>query len=290
MGLFDATLKAAQLLTKAHIEKSKVEKAKMDFLKLSPQDEALSLDSNYLKHFAVLELDERGKRIFQVYEQLRKDYPNHSPLFVIEDVGQCEYTNMHARSDYYFDCEGYEEAHGRRDVEKAEFQAVLDMLNAPDSQLEMSALYGRIDLSSPDELKALKQISMPSQLDIGDECDVYLCPTQTSTDCFARMINGYFTDDLQPDEVYTLIRYLKTEFGYEFIGIGATLLLFYNPNANKLKVREFKHLHEELAKVYSTEPKAMEKALEYNIVEKMLALPYTCTLLDWVDLDKYKLF
>ena len=41
------------------------------------------------------------------------------------------------------------------------------------------------------------------------------------------MIQGYFADDFEPEQTYAFILMMNERFGFEFIGIGATLMLFY---------------------------------------------------------------
>ena len=218
------------------------------------------------------------------YNRLCEQHTGFKPLFIIENAPQCEYTNMHASSSFeMLDEEEYSAQNpDARDFPAAEFCLMLDILNDPEYKAEVSEFYGKFSLNYPDKLKALECLNTRDYNALDEDIDVYLCPCERSTDAFARMIQGYFADDFEPEQTYAFILMMNERFGFEFIGIGATLMLFYRrKNLSDDKAEE---LLQELAKIYDTPYEAIKKALWHNAFgsRKTLVLPFAENIEDTV--------
>ncbi len=234
--------------------------------------------SNKIHHFATLNAGGSSKALFKAYNHLRKEHPDYLPLFIHENAEQCFYTNMHAQSDdFWFDQEAYIAQHGESDVPLAHYQFLLERLNDPAKSLRFEDCFGVLNYDNDAELEVFRKLTMGSHLPINEDIPVYLLPTQNSSDLFARMINGYFNDDLQPRQNYALIQHFTQNYGYTLMGIGATTLLFIR---NKNPDSTISHsILEDLSKLYSIPSDKMEKAGELIAVNKFLVLPYTESLM-----------
>ncbi|WP_169763934.1 hypothetical protein [Campylobacter mucosalis] len=214
--------------------------------------------------YGILKTERNMKATIIAYENLLEQYPDKRPLFVFENSTQCEHTSEHASSgEYYFDMQK------QPDGEVAKFEHILSILNAKDTQL--SEFYSKINLNKGEKIKLLSELTYNDAKFLDEEIDVYLCHTTKPYECFARMLNGYFIDDMQPHQTYALIKFMY-KFGYDFIGIGATLLMFYA----KHSPNDATQLYSELAKVYGVSTQQMQNALEFCVNTKnYLILPYT---------------
>ena len=159
---------------------------------------------------------------------------------------------------------------------------MLSILRNPEYKTEVGQFYGKFSLNYPDKLKALEYLNTRDYNALDEDIDVYLCPCERSTDVFARMIQGYFADDFEPEQTYAFILMMNERFGFEFIGIGATLMLFYRrENLSDDKAEE---LLQELAKIYDTPYDAIKKALWHSVFgsRKTLVLPFAENIEDTV--------
>ena len=55
---------------------------------------------------------------------------------------------------------------------------------------------------------------------------VQIVPVDLSPEALAAYPNGYFTDDLDPFQNFTLAKYILDNFGFDLFGVGATYLGF----------------------------------------------------------------
>ncbi|HBO37557.1 MAG TPA: hypothetical protein DD638_02725 [Pasteurellaceae bacterium] len=248
-------------------------------------DDRYTETSNFLMKFAEIETSRAFKAMMAAYDKFKAEHPNFTPLIIFENADQCEYTNMHATlGELSLDEEEYEEQNvaDKSDFFTENFNYTLSALNS--NKKPLSEFYGKIDLSSDDELKILRRINNLPFLAIDAEVDVYLCPTKVSNECFARMINGYFAGDFTPHESYALICYLKEHFGYEFIGLGATNLLFRRDKP--LDQNMAQALFDELGKIYAVEFDKISEALNNVKSDTHLILPYVESLRDLLSDDE----
>lgn len=250
-------------------------------IKLIKTDESYTDASNKLKGFANVQAPAGVKALFALYDNLKREHAGFTPLIIFDDVGQCEYTNMHAMSDFYFELDEDDESlrvEGKSDYYAAEFRNTLEILD--ENRLKIGEIYGKMDYS--EEIERLNLINQKPFLAIGDEVQVRLCPCESGAASFAAMINGYFADDFTPHESYALIRFLHDEFGYEFIGISDKILLFRR--TQNLSDAQRSKLICELAKIYGTDEAALDGQLGVN---EALLLPYIESLGDLYALDEY---
>ncbi|CAD7286714.1 hypothetical protein [Campylobacter suis] len=237
----------------------------------------MSVDSSELYKFATLKTERNMKATILAYEELLAKYPTKRPLFIFENTTQCEYTSSHAATgEFFFDVDEYNRSFANGAAEIKKFEHILRILNTQNTSL--SDFYGKINLNKNDAFKALAELSYNDAKFLEEDIIVHLCPTKKSSECFARMINGYFVDDLQPHQSYALINFVCS-FAYEFIGIGANLMLFYKQNP--LEKNRAKELFVELEKLYALNEKQLQEAIGFLVEsKKYLLLPYTNSFSD----------
>ena len=222
--------------------------------------------------------------MLHAYRQIKKEHPNFSPFFIFEDPDQCQYTNMHASTDeFYFDEEAFLSKASKEDLPLARYQFVLEKLNESDKQCSLKDIVGVLDYEDEDEIKALKKINRLGYTPVYEDTLIYLLPTQNSKEIFARMINGYFSGDLNPRQNYALISHLVDNYGYTFMGMGATVLMFVREK--DLDIQAGEKLMKELAPIYNFSDETLKKLLDLPCIHKHLILPYGETLLDIMDDD-----
>ncbi|MGG7047891.1 MULTISPECIES: hypothetical protein [unclassified Campylobacter] len=237
----------------------------------------MSVDSSELYKFAILKTERNMKATILAYEELLAKHPTKRPLFIFENTTQCEYTSSHAATgEFFFDIDEYNRSFANGAAEIKKFEHILRVLNTKNTSL--SDFYGKINLSKNNAFKALAELSYNDAKFLEEDIIVHLCPTKKSSECFARMINGYFVDDLQPHQSYALINFVCS-FEYDFIGIGANLMLFYRPNL--LEKNRAKELFAELEKLYGLNEKQLQEAISFLVEsKKYLLLPYTNSFSD----------
>ena len=137
--------------------------------------------------------------------------------------------------------------------------------------------FGVLNYDNDAELAVFRKLTVSSHLPIDEDIPVYLLPTQKSSDLFARMINGYFNDDLQPRQNYALIQHFTQNYGYTLMGMGATTLLFIRETNPDRTIGS--SILEDLSRLYSIPSDKMKKVGELIAVNKFLVLPYTESLM-----------
>ena len=257
---------------------------KLISFRFAKPDPRYTKEANFTLKYGVLNAHQNMNAVTIAYDRLCEQYVGFKPLFIIENAPQCEYTNMHASSSYEMLDEDEYNAQNpdARDFPVAEFRLMLDILNDPEYRAEVSEFYGKFSLNYPDKLKALEYLNTRDYNALDEDIDVYLCPCERSTDAVARMIQGYFADDFEPEQTYAFILMMNERFGFEFIGIGATLMLFYR--RKNLSDDKAEALLQELAKIYDTPYEAIKKALWHNAFgsRKTLVLPFAENIEDTV--------
>lgn len=235
----------------------------------------MDIDSSELYKYATLKTERNMKATILAYEKLALERSDKKILFLFENSTKCKYTNEYAKNgEYFFDKSKHEKTNQSSNLEVKNFRHIIKILNQKDTSL--SDFYAKINLKKNNSLKILSELSYNDAKFLEESIDVFLCPTKNSTECFARMINGYFVEDLQPHQTYALIKFINS-FGYEFIGIGANLLLFYTDK--QLRADKANTLYNELAKIYGVSDSNIKDAIGFLIQNKnYLLLPYTNSL------------
>lgn len=172
------------------------------------------------------------------YRALKAAKPDCSFLLTLDDLGQACYTSMHAKQRYDLDhTEGHDLSTLDPDCfEDGEHQGWLTTrqelfirrgnIEARLGQASLADVVGKgitlFDASVEEFISANESI-----LNCVDE-DAFLLEVELphSYQAIYAFPNGYFTDDLNPFENVVLARHMADEFGYELVGMGASLVAF----------------------------------------------------------------
>lgn len=222
------------------------------------------------------------KEVQNQYIELKKKIAPKKVLLLLEDIGQCNYTSMHASmSDgLYFDLseyldEGESENISYENALPLEVQYHIKQLLKPENQVSVRDLYGKFSYSDQD-LSILIQINMHPEK-ILDKCiEVKVLRNTTETQKFAAQPNGYFSCDFNPFESFSLIQFLDKNFGLEYIGLGASLLFFSKtPMFTSSKLDD---LFKELKKIYNFNQTMSTQLKEHLTNYDYIILPYVESL------------
>lgn len=222
------------------------------------------------------------EEVLNQYIELKEKIAPKKVLLLLEDIGQCNYTSMHASmgDGLYFDVSEYIEDGENEDAsyENAlpfEVQYHIEQLLKPENHVSIRDLHGKLIYSHQD-LSTLIQINMHPEK-ILDECvEVKVLRNTTETQKFAAQLNGYFSCDLNPFESFSLIQFLDKNFGLEYIGLGASLLFFIK--TPKFTASSLDELFKDLDKIYSFNQTMSTQLKEHFLVHDYIILPYVESL------------
>lgn len=230
-----------------------------------------------------------------VYQQLKGNV-TEKVLLLLDDIPQCNYTSMHASSNeaLYLDWYKLEQYAGLSDeeldqVDQAEIKPLkiafrisqLQKYIAANRNDEMVAsIIEKTKHYEHDDFKTLSYINQ-NPLEILFQEDgrskkrtvaVKLANVAMDSLKIAIQPNGYFVGDLNTFENYFVITTLA-KFGYEFIGLGASMIYFIKTNeylsANDKQVIEF------IATAYSLSEQARKEFTSFVSENNYLVLPFT---------------
>ena len=222
--------------------------------------------------------------LIELYHQLKQQHAPSKVLFLLEDIAQCNYTSMHASmsDELYFDESEYIED---EDDEKEEIiitniqplavQHYLQQLGKPKNQRVLTDLQHRFELSN-EEQQLLQQINAQPQVILDQHIEIKLVNVATEADKFAAKLNGYFECDLKPAESYALIRHLDTQFGLEYIGLGASLLFFIK--TSRFDVAKVDELIHNITAIYQFNNNTIEFLQQHLLQQEHLILPFVESL------------
>ncbi len=116
-------------------------------------------------------------------------------LLLLEDIGQCEYTSMHASmgEGLYFDTTEFVEddsAASWENTRPLELQYHIEQLLKPENYIKFNNLSKKISYSDEDQ-EILLQINAEPEKILDAVIQVKLVNSQTETQKFAACLNGY---------------------------------------------------------------------------------------------------
>lgn len=101
---------------------------------------------------------------------------------------------------------------------------------------------------------------------------VKIVPVSKSYEAICGFPNGYFSSDLNPFENYAVAKHLHDKYGYEFFGIGASLLGFIRNHP--LEEQEAAALVTDLIALYNSDASIYDSMLDLVKGSKYLILKY----------------
>ena len=203
-----------------------------------------------------------------LYKNLKQQYPTHGILLSLDDFSQASYTAMHAthtNDGFYLDDEDIDEA----EFEYLQAKQIQNALKHFDGEYE---LFNKLYYSSED-IQKLVEVNCEPMVFLDDEITVMHFEGFNDIDKLAFLPNGYFSCDLKVYENLKLIQLLAL-YGWEFFGIGASLLGFIKKDADLNATNEL------LKKLYHVDDMLKHEISKNNY----LFLGYAETLADLVQL------
>ena len=216
--------------------------------------------------------------LIELYHQLKQQHAPSKVLFLLEDIAQCNYTSMHASmsDELYFDESEYiEDEIIIANIQPLAVQHYLQQLGKPKNQRVLTDLQHRFELSN-EEQQLLQQINAQPQVILDQHIEIKLVNVATEADKFAAKLNGYFECDLKPAESYALIRHLDTQFGLEYIGLGASLLFFIK--TSRFDVAKVDELIHSITAIYQFNNNTIEFLQQHLLQQEHLILPFVESL------------
>jgi hypothetical protein len=223
--------------------------------------------------------------LLNVYQQFRQDHPEQSVIVTLDDLGQAEYTSTHATMMHDLDnTEGYDLS--GIDASAFENGEHIGYLSTPSeffiqkenfmqkiTDIGFSDACERGLTIEPSEIQVLEKIKK-SPLDYLDKhILVKIVPVSKSYEAICGFPNGYFSSDLDPFENYAVAKHLYDNYGYEFFGIGASLLGFIRNRP--LEEQEAAALVTDLIALYNSDESIYGSLLALVKDSNYLILKYT---------------
>lgn len=156
--------------------------------------------------------------------ELQRERPDLCVLATLDDLGQAQYTSMHAVHTHDLDAEPGDGGTDR-------FSILLANLRRLKKADDLQRAYRRIDWDDvDDESRSILALNRDpdSALLLGNEPGIVLLfvPVDTAADAIAAFPNGYFSQDLSPMQNHALAARLEATHGMALSGIGASFLAF----------------------------------------------------------------
>ena len=176
--------------------------------------------------------------LMQAYDAYAKTYPGEYLLLTLDDLGQAQYTSMHATGAHRLDdVDGYdlshldpnafeEGEHRGSPTTTSEFFILEENFKKQCGTIDFAQVCNKRLSLEEDELDTLEQINADPDLLLDDEVLLLRVPVQNASMVLSAFPNGYFTCDLNPFENYAVAEHLRQHYGYELFGIGAACLGF----------------------------------------------------------------
>jgi len=226
------------------------------------------------------------KELMDLYDEFSEKYKDSSLLITLDDLGQAQYTSIHATMFHDLDdIEGHNltlvDQSAFEDGEhkgylstKSEFFIREENFRAKAEKTDFLKACSRGLSIDDDELLVLEKINESPCDFLDNEVLIKIVPVKESSLALSAFPNSYFSSDLNPFENYALATHLSEKFGYEIFGIGASLIGFRRKeNINKETARI---LSADLAKLYnrSQEDPIIERFSTIAFKNKHLFLKY----------------
>lgn len=258
------------------------------------QDEQIDLDVHQFNHYADIVEIHSWAELLESYFSLKQDLHPKKVFLVLDDAAQAKYTSMHAVEDdrLYVDFSDdlneievndplWERTYQNVFVPK-QLQHYIQQLSHPNHQRSFESLAGKMQHYDENDLEALVYFNQHLLISIDSEIAVKVANIETEALKLAMMPNGYFSCDFDAFENFAIIQQMQ-HYGFEFIGLGASLLGWIK--TSDFKADKIEDLIQDLAVIYpldSSHQKAMKALILKN---SYLILPYSESPQEYLDYD-----
>ncbi|WEV50118.1 hypothetical protein OZX61_12315 (plasmid) [Acinetobacter sp. ESL0695] len=249
----------------------------------------LTDEAQELLCFATISESKSWQDVLNLYLEIKAKNAPKKVLMLLEDIGQCEYTSMHASmgGELYFDTselikEGEDEDISYDNTLPLQVKYHIDQLLK--NKMSIHNLHGKLNYSDQDLSNLVIKINEQPEKILDEVIQVKLVNSENDHQKFAAQLNGYFSCHLSPFESFSLIQYLDNNFDLEYIGLGASLLFFIKkPSFIPEKIDS---LFEELDKIYSYNQENIIRLKQHLSDNNYMILPYV-DYLDTFDLNDF---
>ncbi|MCU4338190.1 hypothetical protein [Acinetobacter dispersus] len=248
------------------------------------QDDEIDLDVHQFNHFADIVEIQSWAELLECYRSLKEDVYPKKVFLVLDDRAQAEYTSMHAVEDdrlyvdFSDDLKGievddprWEQSYQNVCVPK-QLQHYLQQLNDPAQQQRFESLAEKMQHYDDNDLEALLYFNQNLLISLDSVIEVKVAAVETEALKLAMLPNGYFSCDFDPFENYALIQKMQ-HYGFEFIGLGATLLGWIK--TSDFNAEKIEDLIQDIALIYPLEFRHQEQLKALILKNDYLILPYS---------------
>ncbi|GAA5586726.1 hypothetical protein Acal01_01886 [Acinetobacter calcoaceticus] len=253
----------------------------MTILSIKEKENSLITDDAHeLICFATISEINSWKDVLNLYSEIKQKYLPKKVLLLLEDIGQCQYTSMHASmgDGLYFDTSELVEDDSEAswdNTQPLEFQYHIEQLLKPENYIDFNNSPKKLNYCDEDQATLLQINAEPEKI-LDDVIQVKLVDSKTETQKFAACLNGYFTCDLNPFESFSLIQHLDQNYGLEYVGLGASLLFFIK--TPKFDANKTTQLFKELSEFYQFNQSTHTQLEQHLSKHEYLILPYVESL------------
>lgn len=244
----------------------------------------ISQEAHELNQYAWINDVGSWQDLMDIYQSLKQQVAPKKVLLLLEDIGQCNYTSMHAsmgdelyfdESEYLGDANGQEEEILSENLEPLAIRYYLEQLAKMHNQIKLKKLADKFEYSQED-FDLLIQIHEHPEIIFDSAIEVKLVNVEQESEKFVAQLNGYFSCDLNPMESFSLIQYLEKNFALEYIGLGASLFFFVKNEA--FEIDKLNELLNDLSKIYKLNNDIFTFLKSHLLDKNYLILPYVESL------------
>lgn len=258
------------------------------------QDEQIDLDVHQLNHYADIVEIHSWAELLESYRSLKQDVHPKKVFLVLDDSAQAEYTSMHAVEDdrLYVDFSDdlneievndprWERTYQNVCVPK-QLQHYIQQLSHLDHQRNFKSLAEKMQHYDENDLEALVYFNENLLISTNTEIKVKVADVETESLKLAMMPNGYFSCDFDSFENFAIIQQMQ-HYGFEFIGLGASLLGWIK--TSDFKADKIEDLIQDLAVIYPLDPSHQKVMKALILKNNYLILPYSESPQEYLDYD-----
>lgn len=243
-------------------------------------------DAHELICYATINEIDLWKDVINLYSEIKQNNFPKKVLLLLEDIGQCQYTSMHASmgDGLYFDTSELVEDDSEASWDNTrplELQYHIEQLLKPENYIDFNNLPKKLKYSDEDQATLLQINAEPEEI-LDEVIQVKLVNSETETQNFAACLNGYFSCDLNPFESFSLIQHLDQNYDLEYVGLGASLLFFIK--TPKFDANKTPQLLNDLSNFYQFNQSTHTQLEQHLSNHEYLILPYVESL-EVFDLD-----
>lgn len=253
----------------------------MTILDIKEKENSLITDDTHeLICYATISEINSWNNVVNLYSEIKQSNFPKKVLLLLEDIGQCQYTSMHASmgNGLYFDTSELVEDDSEASWDNTrplELQYHIEQLLKPENYIHFNKLPKKLNYCDEDQATLLQINAEPEEI-LDEVVQVKLVNSETETQKFAACLNGYFSCDLNPFESFSLIQHLDQNYGLEYIGLGASLLFFIK--TPEFDVNKTTQLINELSNFYQFNQITHNQLEQHLSNHEYLILPYVESL------------